>query len=153
MGETALARLSTIPWCHTLLSSPQWTLTNTASRVPKASTEDSFFAETLHTDRTIRACLTIRPTEESDGADGAMIFPEVKTIVELGDGLNGFPTIAHGGFVATMLDEVMGVLITSNMSARSKRMGLETDELMGAFTACVYLEVGWGDGFVDVEQI
>jgi thioesterase superfamily protein 4 len=78
------------------------------SRVLKASGEDSFFAETLATDRTIRACLTFRPT---GAADGDFPYKEIVTVVDLGDGLNGYPQICHGGMVATLLDEVCGVLI------------------------------------------
>ena len=143
MGDAAIARLSRTPWCHTLIASPQWTPTNTASRVPKASSEDSFFAETLGTDRTVRACLTLRPTDECPvcqrDADTAMVYEEVRTILELGDGLNGFPKIAHGGFVATMLDEVMGVLITTNIQARADRtkgLGDQGEHGMSCFTAC-----------------
>ncbi|KAF2687293.1 hypothetical protein K458DRAFT_415551 [Lentithecium fluviatile CBS 122367] len=136
MGDAAIARLSRTPWCAALISSPSWTPTGTGSRVPKASTEDSFFAETLGTERTIRACLTLRLTEACE--DGEMPFPEVRTILELGDGVNGFPNIAHGGFAATMLDEVMGVLITTNIverSERRKRAGILGEEVMSCFTA------------------
>jgi hypothetical protein len=146
MGESAITRFSRTPWCHALISSPHWTPTSTDSRLPKASSEDSFFAETLATDRTIRACLTLRPTAEYKGDDGEpdkwIVYDEVRTILELGDGLNGHPKIAHGGFVATMLDEVMGVLITRNIQARverKKRRGESTAEVMSCFTACELL--------------
>jgi thioesterase superfamily protein 4 len=148
MGESAIVRLSRTPWCHALISSPHWTPTSTDSRLPKASSEDSFFAETLATDRTIRACLTLRPTAEYKDDDGEpdkwIVYDEVRTILEIGDGLNGHPKIAHGGFVATMLDEVMGVLITRNIQARverKKRRGESTAEVMSCFTACRLLVV------------
>jgi hypothetical protein len=35
--------------------------------------------------------------------------------MDLGGGLNGYPGICHGGFVATMLDEVCGLLIVLNL--------------------------------------
>ena len=35
---------------------------------------------------------------------------QIKTIMELGSGLNGHSNIAHGGFVSTILDETMGVV-------------------------------------------
>jgi thioesterase superfamily protein 4 len=76
-----------------------------------------------------------------------MIYEEVRMIVELGDGLNGFPKVAHGGFVATMLDEVMGVLITTNMYARAERkrkLGWERDDALGAFTACEWCRLTSG---------
>jgi hypothetical protein len=114
----SIAHLSRIPWCNALINDPAWTPTRTASRVPKASSEDSFFAETLGTDRTIRHCLTLR---RSEAKDADVQFEEVRTIMELGDGLNGHPRICHGGFVATMLDEVCGVLITLNLEGKMRR--------------------------------
>ncbi|KAF2244420.1 hypothetical protein BU26DRAFT_434962 [Trematosphaeria pertusa] len=137
MGDAAIAHLSQTPWCAALIDSPEWTPTRTASRVPKPTTEDSFFAETLGTSRTIRSCLTLRPVKEEE--DGDMVFKEVRTIMELGDGLNGYPRMAHGGFVATMLDEVMGVLLTLNIEAKNQRRlevgRMGPDEGMNCFTA------------------
>lgn len=135
MGDTAIARLSGTPWCAALINDPAWTPTRTASRVPKPTSEDSFFAETLGTPRTIRSCLTLRPKEK---AEGDMAFREVRTIMELGDGLNGHPRICHGGFVATMLDEVLGVLITLNIEERMKKR-VDPHEGMSCFTACKFL--------------
>lgn len=102
MGDHVVNRLSSVPWARALINDPKWTSTRTDSRLPKGSGEDSFFAETLATNRTIRALLTLRLTKE-EGDD----FPvkEIVTIIDLGDGLNGHPRIAHGGFAATMLDE------------------------------------------------
>lgn len=109
----------TEPWAVALLKDRDWTHAKTASRVPKASGEDSFFAETLATDRTIRALHTLKPVKE---LDEDLAYREIKEIVVLGDGLNGYPQICHGGFVATMLDEVCGVLIVLNMEKRMERL-------------------------------
>ena len=102
MGDKVIDQFSSAPWAAALINDPNWTPTRTDSRLPKASGEDSFFAETLATNRTIRALLTLRPVKEEED-----YFPynEIVTIIDLGDGLNGHPQIAHGGFVATMLDE------------------------------------------------
>lgn len=102
---------SDIPWCAELISDPEFAYSPTYSRIPKESTEDSFFAETLATDRTIRKCLTVhsRPNPSLEAP-----IQEVRTFVEIGSGVNGYPNVCHGGFVATMLDEVMGVLLTVN---------------------------------------
>lgn len=81
MGDTTAARLSATPWVAALINDHKWTLTNTSSRHPKASGEDSFFAETLATDRTMRACLSLRPKEAKK--DDNLAYWEVKTIVEL----------------------------------------------------------------------
>jgi thioesterase superfamily protein 4 len=58
-------------------------------------------------------------------------------MMDLGDGLNGHPKICHGGFVATMLDEVIGVLITLNLVPKMERLKLEgARSQLNCFTAC-----------------
>jgi len=117
-------RLQRIPWCAALLRDPNFTPTVTQSREPKASTEDSFFAETLQSDRTIRSCLSLQRTPSSPSSTSASDGPpisEVRVILELGDGVAGHPHICHGGFVATMLDEAMGVLLTVNVDEVKRR--------------------------------
>ena len=91
-SSTTIERLIAIPWCRALLESPQWTITRTASRIPKTSTEDSFFAETLGTERNVRSCTALRPTEESQNGMEDTYYEELKIIYELGDGLNGWPS-------------------------------------------------------------
>ena len=57
----------------------------------------------------------------------------------VGDGLNGYPQICHGGFVATMLDEVCGILIVLNMEKsieRVKESGGTSTPSMNYMTAC-----------------
>ncbi|CAO2647839.1 Nn.00g087610.m01.CDS01 [Neocucurbitaria sp. VM-36] len=136
MGDAIIARLSSTPWAKALVNDPKWTPTRTDSRLPKGSGEDSFFAETLSTNRTIRAFLTLRPVKE-EGDD--FPFKEIVTIIELGDGLNGHPRIAHGGFAATMLDEACGVLIGLNLDKKSERLRdlgqLDANTRMSSFTA------------------
>lgn len=111
----------------------------TASREPKASGEDSFIAETLSTDRALRACLSLRP-KEAKNDDWA--YWEVKSFMELGDGVNGHPKIAHGGFLAVLLDEVCGILAMMNAEARLERMRTSKDPNdtppLNYFTACAY---------------
>ncbi|KAF2280208.1 uncharacterized protein EI97DRAFT_369285 [Westerdykella ornata] len=120
--ERATEHLRQTPWCRALIDDEEWVPTMTWSRVKKVrNTEDTFFAETLGTERTIRRCLTLRPRRENAG-DDEPAFKEVRTIMELGGGLNGHPDVAHGGFVATMLDEVMGVLIQLNLERKVKRL-------------------------------
>ena len=43
-----------------------------------------------------------------------LAIPAVKTLYALGPGLNGFARVLHGGIVAALLDETMGVLLTTN---------------------------------------
>jgi thioesterase superfamily protein 4 len=123
-----------IPWAAEIIDKPNHTITPTHSRVIKDSTEDSFFAETLQTERTIRKCLTIntRPDDKLDPP-----IREVFTFFELGNGVNGFPNISHGGFVATMLDEEMGILLTVNQEYLNQQSG--TNDEITSMTA--YLNI------------
>ncbi|PVI07299.1 hypothetical protein DM02DRAFT_503224, partial [Periconia macrospinosa] len=120
----------------------QWVPITASSRQPKPATgEDSFFAETLSTPRTIRSMLPLRTTKELSAADGLgdMVYSEVRIIYEIGDGVSGHPRVAHGGFVSTLMDEAMGVLILLNGDAiveRKKESGLPgPHEPLVCFTA------------------
>ncbi|KAF1831350.1 hypothetical protein BDW02DRAFT_57899 [Decorospora gaudefroyi] len=119
MEEASITQLSSTPWAAALLNDPNWIPIRTASRSPKASGEDSFFAETLSTDRTIRALLTLRPSKQEEGD---LAYKEIRTIVVLGTGLNGYPSIVHGGFAATLLDEMCGILIMLNLEEKARRL-------------------------------
>lgn len=139
MGNATFDRVMAIPWVADLVNDPKWTPARTGSRLPKPSSEDSFFAETLATDRTVRACLTLRATEL---ADDDLPCKEILTIVEIGDGLNGYPNLVHGGMLATLLDEVCGVVIVINAEINLERAKLSghSDKAIGAsyMTACEY---------------
>ena len=91
-GANTIERLCAIPWCRALLESPDWTRTRTSSRVTKASTEDAYFAETLGTQRTIRSCTALRPTEESKSGVEELYFEELRVIYEIGEGTSGRPS-------------------------------------------------------------
>ncbi|KAF2444707.1 hypothetical protein P171DRAFT_280828 [Karstenula rhodostoma CBS 690.94] len=133
-GADTIQRLSAIPWCCALLESPQWTRTRTSSRVPKASTEDALFAETLATQRTIRSCTALRPTEESTIGEGEACYDELRVIYEIGEGVSGWPKIAHGGFVVTLLDESIGMLLQLNLGLKIEK-GVRPIEGANVFTA------------------
>lgn len=99
-----------IPWCAKLLDNRDLVITATPSRQYKESTEDAMFAETLKTDDTIKACLSFykQPPFEARHVD------EVNMLLSLGYRVNGYPHLCHGGVVATIVDEVMGNLLTVN---------------------------------------
>ncbi|KAF2107857.1 HotDog domain-containing protein, partial [Lophiotrema nucula] len=113
-----------------------WTPTRTATRIPKPKDdEDSFFAETLGTQRTIRQCLTLRPTK---GADEHPEVREVRTLLDLGSGMNGHPNVCHGGFVATMLDEILGVLVQLILEKKLKSRLHEGGNVFTAYLTTNY---------------
>ena len=98
------------PWCAKLLNDPEFVPCPTPSRKYKSSTEDALFAETLKTSNTISAITTFyRKT-----APEATHVEEVRMLVSLEYGVNGWQHIAHGGIVGAILDEAMGGLATFN---------------------------------------
>jgi acyl-coenzyme A thioesterase PaaI-like protein len=109
--EPDQAYFQAIPWCAELLRNPEFIITATDSRQYKESTEDALFGKTLKTDDTIRACLTFYKRPAS-GAPARI--EEANTLLSLDYGVNGWPHVAHGGMVATIMDEAMGTLTTLN---------------------------------------
>jgi acyl-coenzyme A thioesterase PaaI-like protein len=117
------AHFAAIPWCAEFMADPAFYITPTRSREPKASTEDSLFAETLRSVETITAALTLSkyPTSEVPRR-----IEEVATFFSLGKGMNGYPHVCHGGMVATMLDETMALLLSSNKDLENAAIRTET---------------------------
>jgi acyl-coenzyme A thioesterase PaaI-like protein len=105
-----LVHFQAIPWCADLLSSPDYVLTSTFSRHPKPRNEDSLFAHTLNSALTIPHIQSLyrRPTPPET------FVSELLTLVTLSTGLNGGPDALHGGIIATLMDDVKGLLLTVN---------------------------------------
>ncbi|KAF2198359.1 hypothetical protein GQ43DRAFT_378806 [Delitschia confertaspora ATCC 74209] len=133
MGDS-ITFFKSIPWCAELIQDPLWEPVRTRSRTPKLTTEDAFFAETLSTERTVRHLLSLKPRELAGEGWG---INEIKTILDLGNGVSGHPHIAHGGFVATMLDEILSMLITLNVVREHKEAREQGRDIghTGLFTA------------------
>lgn len=110
MADNDLTFFQSIPWCASILDDSRRVIIPTNSRFPKESTEDAFFGDTLNTDRTVSACVSLYKTPVSPNAQ----IEEVTTLLSLGPGVNGYPHVCHGGMIATILDEVMGILLSVN---------------------------------------
>lgn len=110
MADYDLTLFQSIPWCASIINDPGYVTTPTNSRISKESTEDALFGDILKTDKTISACLSLYKKP----ADSTASIEEVTTFLALEPGLNGYLHICHGGIVATILDEVMGVLLSVN---------------------------------------
>jgi acyl-coenzyme A thioesterase PaaI-like protein len=110
MVEPDQAHFESIPWCSEIINHPDFIITPTFSRQAKPDTEDSLTAETLKRKDAISACLTVykRPPR------GTVWIDEVRSLMELGTGMNGGPFMLHGGIVATLMDDVVGTLMTVN---------------------------------------
>lgn len=110
MEQAPLTHFRSIPWCLTLISDPTFTHTPTYSRQPKVNHEDSLFASTLISPTTIPYCLSlykIPPKSEP-------FITQLQTLFALSTGLNGGPNLLHGGIISTLIDDVMGTLLTVN---------------------------------------
>ncbi|TVY84826.1 Verlamelin biosynthesis protein B [Lachnellula suecica] len=115
MEEPDYLHFQSIPWCSPLLKDPAFVVTPTFSRQPKVSTEDSLIAETFQTSKTIPFCLSLYRAP----ASGTTWISEVVTLMSLGTGLNGGPALLHGGVIATLMDDVIGTLLTVNKDANA----------------------------------
>ena len=102
------------PWCAKLLNDPEFVPRPTPSRKYKSSTEDAFFAKTLKTEDTVSAVTTFyrKPAPEATHVE------ELRMLVSLEYGVNGWQHMAHGGIVGALLDEAMGSLSTINTTLR-----------------------------------
>lgn len=131
-----------IPWTRPLVSKPNLIVRVPSSRLSKTTNEDSLFATTLKTPLTLRSCISVysRPEPNAPSIDS------VSTFVTLGSALDGHPGILHGGIVASLIDEAMGILQSVNHERThllAVGKGLVDGELpatgLGSFTA--YLNV------------
>jgi acyl-coenzyme A thioesterase THEM4 len=110
-----LSHFQTIPWCAAVLANPALKPILAPSRTPKTpSTEDSLVAETLQTPSTIPYWQAFfrAPTEDAARTNTT---GEIYVLLELGTGVDGHAGVAHGGVLATVLDEVMGALVYLHM--------------------------------------
>jgi acyl-coenzyme A thioesterase PaaI-like protein len=127
MPTTDPGYFQAVPWCAVLLSDPDYAVVPSRFGRPMKDGRGEFFTKTLATENTITACVyqTRRPSRvegrrESSTETTASPPPpvsEVRAFLFTGPGLNGHPGVAHGGFVAAIIDEVMGFLINSNRTA------------------------------------
>ncbi|KAL8349312.1 hypothetical protein RB601_001909 [Gaeumannomyces tritici] len=108
--EESIASFSSEPWCAKLLTDPTLTVELPPSRYRKPSGEDELFAHTLNNKDNVSGYLSIYKTPAPEDA-----VEELTLLIRLGSGLNGFPGTAHGGIVATLLDEATGSILVLNM--------------------------------------
>lgn len=130
-----LQHFNSIPWAASLLKSPDYYPIQTWSRLTKPSTgEDGFFAGTLATSSTIPYNLTLRrrdvvsppqdpPTWPSPTASlsspPSSTPPDIMMLFSLSTpGVSGHPSTAHGGIVATLIDETMSLAVTLHSDSR-----------------------------------
>ncbi|KAJ9603195.1 hypothetical protein H2200_012490 [Cladophialophora chaetospira] len=123
MPTTDPAYFQAIPWCAALLSDPEYVVAPSRFGKPMKGARGEFFTRTLATDNVITAFVyqtrrhglsgNTTSSAQSDVSPSPAVS-EVRAFLSTASGVNGHPGIAHGGFVAAVIDEVMGFLINSN---------------------------------------
>lgn len=128
------------PWCAKLLNDPDFIPRPTPSRKFKSTTEDALFAETLKTVDTISAVTTFyrKPAPEATHVE------EVRLLVSLEYGVNGWAHMAHGGIVGAILDEALGTLSAINHGLgkhpQSGNDGQFISQMVTAYLKVTYLK-------------
>ncbi|KAM7207630.1 acyl-coenzyme A thioesterase THEM4 [Naviculisporaceae sp. PSN 640] len=129
--EAEIAHFRAIPWCAEMLSDPKLVVDQSFSRFEKPKFEDSLLSHTLNTPETIPGFITFyRPPE-----DPKAMVTELNAFISLGNLIDGWGGICHGGIIMTMLDEVMGQLPAVN----KLRGNLPDVQLMTAYLNTKFL--------------
>jgi acyl-coenzyme A thioesterase THEM4 len=123
--QPSLDFFNKIPFCAALLTNPSYTAEPVSSRTPKPSTEDVLFGHILATSTTIPHCLALVKS-----ASPLSAVQEIRYLIALQPDLNGYPHVCHGGIVATLLDELMGVS-SSTMARREAAIRRAKGEEVG----------------------
>lgn len=112
--------IETTEWSKALLEDPSLRTWQHSWRglANSHNDQDSFMQNTLSTPETIRDHVILVPVKAS--SQSYPRIPEVLTIYSLGSSLMGHAMIAHGGLVATLLDEIMGVAININEQSEAE---------------------------------
>ncbi|KAM3414474.1 hypothetical protein BST61_g9637 [Cercospora zeina] len=111
-------------WAQAIIRDPAWEEIPFASRsIARNSTMQSLFSRTFATLDTLRACqaFTRSGDAHSRGESGASDHRKNETIViiSLGRGLDGHPGLAHGGTIAALFDECLGLAAVRTLSRPS----------------------------------
>ncbi|RMZ84100.1 hypothetical protein DV738_g709, partial [Chaetothyriales sp. CBS 135597] len=84
----------------------------TRHKYHKDDTSDTFFSRTINSNDTIPRMLALFRTKQSNEAEAeasTAANPDLIVFVQLGNGLNGFRDTLHGGALASLFDEVIGL--------------------------------------------
>lgn len=153
--EDALKYFHSIEWTHKYLSNPLYQPVPTFSRVLKSSGEDFFFSRTVNTPSTIPHLVTLQLKEfpplkefskgqiQVKGSHGEVTQvpenPDIIVLLKLGElGLDGHPSVIHGGMSCAILDEMMGLCVMlRRQNVSGNRDSLFTANLNVTFRAPV----------------
>ncbi|KAF2009056.1 hypothetical protein BU24DRAFT_468453 [Aaosphaeria arxii CBS 175.79] len=141
------------PWCRAILNDPTVTKTMLRQMPPPfdTSVSNSLFTKTFFTDDAIRAFVSLyRPLPgttsagegEGGGTGGGEIEPgkgESLLLISLGKSIDGGLRRLHGGVIATLLDQVMGIHISYAYGMSSATAELDVRFRRKIDTPCVVL--------------
>ncbi|KAL8947577.1 MAG: hypothetical protein Q9222_006155 [Ikaeria aurantiellina] len=105
------AHFTSFPWYARLRDNPSNIPIQTISRVSTKGTENAFMNKTLRLEGTILACQSFYNKSLHLSEDSKLPTIEMITLYSVGNGLDGHENVIHGGFIALILDEIMGMLI------------------------------------------
>jgi acyl-coenzyme A thioesterase PaaI-like protein len=126
--EDARRHFASIEWTNKHLSNPLYKAVPTFSRVLKDSGEDYFFSRTISSPSTIPHLVTLQLNDfpfKPETPKGQLKLrtshnevtqvpenPDCIMLLELGrPGLDGHPSVIHGGMACAILDEMMGLCV------------------------------------------
>lgn len=128
ISREGLDHFASIPWTRPYLQDPLYKAIPTFSRVLKETGEDFFFARTVATPQTITHFISLQlgqlklPPEAPKGSNPFPTDyrevtkvpqkPDTVFLLRLGrPGLDGHPSVVHGGMDCAILDETMGLCV------------------------------------------
>ncbi|KAM5371231.1 hypothetical protein ACJZ2D_008151 [Fusarium nematophilum] len=143
--EGAKQHFEAVPWCATILRSPDIVTFNPPCRSPPdpaglSISKDQLFRHTLNRADAVPACLGFysRPSEApaEPGASkpkaSRLLLDSATLLFDLQPGVNGFQGWTHGGLLALLVDEAMGsyIYITYRLQAEEKLRGRLPPDVM-----------------------
>ncbi|KAI1173980.1 HotDog domain-containing protein [Nemania sp. FL0916] len=126
-----MSYFASIPWCATMLQQPGIVTFTPMARLPAGSdgrfpSQDQLFKTSLKTADTVPEYLGFYQSPFSDAnhlsvlavrpprSGPQFLINTMSLLVDLRPGVNGFNGTAHGGLIASIMDEVMGCLVFKN---------------------------------------
>ncbi|KIH95260.1 hypothetical protein SPBR_03999 [Sporothrix brasiliensis 5110] len=152
--QDTVRHFSQQPWCAELFARPGNRCTMPSSRYDRENdttgrllSQDNLFHRALNNDDGVPHMLVVYqeygapgvplpPAPPGDASLGTgqglrFLIPSVSLLLDLRDNVRGFNGYTHGGFLGTIIDEVMGALIYTNYEVQATK----EDEAEDAGTA------------------
>ncbi|KAH8600720.1 HotDog domain-containing protein [Bisporella sp. PMI_857] len=132
-SSRAIAHFKSIPWCSALLEQPGAVIFTPTARLQedafgRSPTQDQLFRKTLKNHDTVPHCIGFyqdpalsdsqldrrAPLVALSQLEPTLLIKSSSLMFDLRRGVNGYNGSAHGGFIASIMDEAMGSLIFVN---------------------------------------